>query len=216
MNLVIINGSPRGSKSNSKVITDWMCEAVGQEAQMSEFYLAKTSAHERAIEQIQNDTTLLVLFPLYTDAMPAITKLFFERLERVKGERSGVKVFYVVQSGFSGANHSRFVEKYLLYFTKLMGFEYMGTAVKPSGEGLRTMPPFMTRKTKKLFVALSQDIKAGRGFDKTVLKKLAKYEKPGGFYKFVINHTKMSEFFMSGLLKQNGAFENRFDTPYVD
>jgi NAD(P)H-dependent FMN reductase len=216
MNLVIINGSPRGSKSNSKVIADWMSEAVGQAAQMSEFYLAKTSSHEQAIEQIQNDTTLLVLFPLYTDAMPAITKLFFERLESIKGEVSGVKVYFVVQSGFSGANHSRFVEKYLLYFAKLMGFEYMGTAVKPSGEGLRTMPPFMTRKTKKQFVALGLDIRAGKGFDKTVLKKLAKYEKPGAFFKFVINHTKLSEYFMSGLLKQNGAFENRFDTPYVD
>ncbi len=56
-----------------------------------------------------NDSTLLILFPLYTDAMPAVTKLFFERLERIKEKLSGVKVYYVVQSGFSGANHSRYV-----------------------------------------------------------------------------------------------------------
>ena len=216
MNLTIINGSPRGKGSNSKVISDWMCESVQSKMQISEFFLTIISTQSRAAAQIENDSTLLVLFPLYTDAMPAITKLFFERLGNMEKKPSGVKVYFVVQSGFSGANHSRYVEKYLIYLADLLGFEYMGTAIKPSGEGLRSMPEMMIRKTRKLFVALGADVQEGRLYDKAVLKKLAKYEKPGAFFKFIVGRTKLSEKLMSGQLKQNGAFENRFDMPYVD
>ena len=216
MNLTIINGSPRGKSSNSKVISDWMRESVQSKTQISEFFLTKTSTQSQAAAQIENDSTLLVLFPLYTDAMPAITKLFFERLDNMEKKPNGVKVYFVVQSGFSGANHSRYVEKYLIYLADLLGFEYMGTAIKPSGEGLRSMPKMMIRKTRKQFIALGTDVQEGRRYNKTVLKKLAKYEKPGALLKFVVGRTKLSEKFMGGQLKQNGAFENRFDMPYVD
>lgn len=216
MKLSVINGSPRGVKSNSKVITDWILSSLDESIQTSEFYAVKTKTHSQAVESISNDSVVLMVFPLYTDAMPAILKLFFEELESIRDKTKNVRAYFVVQSGFLGANHCRYVERYLVHLSKYMGFEYMGTAIKPSGEGLRSMPDFMIRKTRRLFNVLGSDIQAGKKFDEQTLGRLANFERPGALLKFMMKNKRMSEMFMKGMLKQNGVYENRNDQPYIE
>lgn len=215
MKLVIINGSPRGKNSNSKVITNWMISGFENIKQSTEFFVSKIKTHTQAVQSIEDNDSVLIAFPLYTDSMPGILKLFFEELESIKDARKGVKIYFVIQSGFQGANHCRNVEKYLEFLAKHMGFSYMGSAVKPSGEGLRLMPASWTRKIRKSFESLGKDIDLGRGFNEAALKKLAKFEKPSTSLKWIINRGFGTNMYFNSLLKKNNAYDKRFDKPYV-
>ncbi|MGH4124779.1 MAG: hypothetical protein ACREV6_17800 [Clostridium sp.] len=43
---------------------------------------------------------ILVIFPLYIDSMPGITKDFFEHMERNKGFLTGKPISFIIHSGF--------------------------------------------------------------------------------------------------------------------
>ena len=216
MKLIVINGSPRGKSSNSKVITDWMLPFAGKDAVVEEYFAAKTKTHEDVVKSIEDDATILAVFPLYTDSVAGLLKQLFEEMETIRGRQKGVKIYFVVQSGFHGANHSRFVEKYLVWFAGNMGFEYMGTAVKPAGEGLRVMPESWTRKTRECFETLGGNVGAGSRFDEDALKKLAKREKPSALFRWSVRHNVGTSVWFNNVLKKNNAFDNRYDRPYVD
>lgn len=240
MKLVIINGSPRGIKSNSNVIANWVVDGVvknkqvnpifsakeniqkddgnstetKESIQIDRFIAAKISSHRDAVDSIEDNSTVLVIFPLYVDAMPAITKLFFEELETLANKRENVKIYYIVHSGFDGANHCRAVEKYLVYLTDYLGFEYMGTAIKPGSEGIRLMPVENMLDIVSDFAKLSKDIANGSSFGIDTLKSLAKFELPSEEYKNRIEQSNGSNGYFSYLLKQNNAFDRSFDKPY--
>ena len=77
------------------------------------------------------------------------------------------------------------------------------------------MPKFLTKKTAKSFTTLGQNIIDGKQFDEKILKKLAQFEKPNMFFKFIINKTKISNYYMDSMLKKNGVYDNRLDKPYL-
>lgn len=216
MKLIIINGSPRGSASNSKVITNWIASAMDDNTVIKEFFAANIKTHYEAVEEIEENSTLLIAFPLYTDSLPGQSKLFIEELESIKNKFNNVNIYFVIQSGFHGANHSRYIEKYLIYLADYLGLNYKGTAIKPSGEGLRLMPDNFTKKTREQFELLAADIQSGNEFNSDSLSKLAVYEKPSKFFIAFIKSGLLVNTHFNSLLKKNNVFDNRFDKPYVD
>ena len=94
--------------------------------------------------------------------------------------------------------------------------KHQGTMVKGGAEGTRIMPENMTHD---LFVALEQ---IGQGFGETgqldplLLRGLAKPERYPAYmtpvFKILLK-LPAAQFYWNGQLKQNGAYERRFDRP---
>ena len=214
MKLVIINGSPRGKASNSDVILNWMITAIDKSLKVDRFYTAKINTHRETVNSIDDNSNVLVVFPLYGDAMPGITKLFFEELEIIANKKENVKIYFIVHSGFVGAKHCRVIERYLVYLSDYLGFKYMGTAIKPGSEGIRLTPVEYIINIKNDFVELSKDITKGSEFSIDTLKRLAGFELPPEEYKTGIKQIKGYSGYFADTLKQNNVFDKCFDKPY--
>ncbi len=216
MKLVIINGSPRGIKSNSHILTNWIVEAIENTLDIHEFFAIETKKYQAVINSITNDCNILIAFPLYTDSMPAILKQLLEAIEVIKGKRKNIRIYYIIQSGFTGANHCRFVEKYLAYFSKYMGFTYMGTAISPAGEVLRLMPKFVTRNVQKRVKQLAENIKQNELYNEEVLAKLAKREKPNFLFCLLVKSGHFGNGYFKYILRKNKVYVMRYNKPYCD
>ena len=213
MNLTIINGSPRGIKSNSNLIASWFSEALEDQMTITLHHAAKTSLHQEIAKSIKQDHSLLIVFPLYTDSVPYVLKALLEEMELHKHQYHDINVYFVVQSGFGGAKHSRAVEAYLQLASKLLGMNYMGTAIRPSSEGLRLYPPAWTQKPQTLFHELADDIKQGIPFNKDTLAKLIPYETPPWHLKLAIR-LGLGDMYFKNQQRRHKVFKQRYRRPY--
>lgn len=91
MKLVIINGSPRYKKSNSKILIDEFLKGFYSfDREVAEIYfLADSKQRKEAVKALMDNDIILIIFPLYTDSMPGIVKEFFEMtyIKPVRGKR---------------------------------------------------------------------------------------------------------------------------------
>jgi len=220
MKLTIYNGSPKGQKSNTKVLLDQFTKGFleNEDNSIEELYLNRFKNQDQFVESFEKAEQILLAFPLYHDSVPANVKLFIESLEPLSSKKSNPPIGYIVQSGFSEAIHSRFVEKYLTKLTKRLNSEYLGSIIKGGVEGVKIKPGWMTKKLFESFYTLGKIYGETGRFDEKIITQLAKPEKltPGTifFYK-IMDKLGMTNFYWNSLLKKNDAFEKRFDTPYL-
>ena len=82
MKLTVFNGSPRGPKSNSKVLLARFLEGFGETEGNSHdiHYLNRVGRQEDFRRAFIEAECVLLAFPLYTDAMPGVVKSFIEAL----------------------------------------------------------------------------------------------------------------------------------------
>ena len=160
MQLAVFNGSPRGLKSNTRLLMEQMLagfEAAGGEADVSIHYLARTKQIAEQVAAYEAADLVILAFPLYTDSMPGICKVFIEALAPVQ-KQPGFKIGFLVQSGFPEAEHSAHVEAYLEKLTDRLGAEYIGTIIKGGVEGIQIQPEQMTRKLYESMQAFGKDL----------------------------------------------------------
>ncbi len=220
MKLTVFNGSPRGRNSNSSVLSKWIAEgAAGAERiDHEEVYLVKTKEHGLYAKKFAETDIALIIFPLYTDSLPGIVAAFIEELAPFTGKMQGRKLGFVVHSGFPEACHSRYVEKYLVRLTELLGADYMGTAVMGTSEPTRLMPESYQTKKRERFAKLGESMIKEGTFDSVTLKELARPERLTDFtllmYKFAVA-TRLPSMYFKSLLKKNNALKDSFARPYV-
>jgi hypothetical protein len=183
--LTVFNGSPRGKGGNTEIFlkhfTSGFMTTEGNTYELA--YLNRVKDRENFVKLFQETEHVLLAFPLYTDAMPAMVKTFIESLEPLCGRQGNPSIGFIVQSGFPEAIHSRYVERYLEKLASRLGCRYIGTIIKGGCEGVRSRP---ARKNKKLFGALYQlgQIYGETGrFDERLIHKLAQ---PESFPKFIV------------------------------
>jgi len=221
MRLTVFNGSPRGKTSNTKLLMEHFSRGFLEQAdnQMEVVYLNRIKELEHQVEMFAQAEHVILAFPLYTDAMPGIVKKFIEALGPLCGRLENPSLGFVVQSGFQEPAHSRYLERYLVKLASRLGCAYHGTAVRGGGEGIRIQPSWMTRKLFNGFYLLGKKYSPEKGFDKSILKTLAPWEKmsKGRLACFhMLNKTGLGNFYWDHQLKQNKAFEQRFARPFVE
>ncbi len=142
MRLTVFNGSPRGTGSNTKVYLEHFLsgftEAEGNTYELA--YLNRVKRQDEFVKMFREAEQVLLAFPLYTDAMPAMVKTFIESLEPLCGREGNPPIGFMVQCGFPEAIHIRFLEKYLEKLARRLGSTYVGTIVKGGGHGAQEMP----------------------------------------------------------------------------
>ncbi len=218
MKLAIINGSPRGKKSNSKILTDHFLKGYNSLCPdiVSVNYLVNSKLQEESKNVFRDAETVIIIFPLYTDCMPGIVKEFFEHISECEISRSK-KMGFIVQSGFPEAIHSIYVERYLEKFTKRLKCHYLGTIIKGGVEGIQIMPPSMTKKLFGKFEALGKYFAKTSTFSaeiKESLRKPLKMSPLNAFLFDAISKTGLTNFYWNKNLKENRAYHKRFDKPY--
>ena len=221
MRLTVFNGSPRGKTSNTRLLMGHFSRGFLEHLDNQEEIVCLNRTRELGdqVEMFAQAENVILAFPLYTDAMPGIVKNFIEALEPVCGRPENPSLGFVVQSGFQEPAHSRYLERYLVKLASRLGCAYFGTAVKGGVEGIQVMPGWMTRKLLNTFNLLGKNYSADSGFDGSLLKKLAPWEKMSrgriAFFR-LLNRTGAGNFYWDQQLKKNQAFEQRFDRPFIE
>jgi len=220
MKLTIYNGSPRGKNSNTKILLDKFIRGYYSQEKydINEFYLAARSQRIAGAKAFRESEVILLAFPLYTDSMPGIVKEFIELLGEYTAQAENPKMAFLVQSGFPEPAHSRYIERYLARLCERMHAEYLGTVVKGGVEGIKIMPPWMTRKLYRRFYKLGRHFAIHNELDDRIIRKLAPHEHLTPFRLFIfklMQRSRMANFYWNNQLKENGVYEQRFDRPYA-
>jgi len=216
MKLTVFNGSPRGKGSNTKILLEHFTNGFmtndGNTYELA--YLVRVKDRESFINLFREAEHVLLVFPLYFDAMPAVVKTFIESLEPLCGREGNADIGFIVQSGFPEAIHSRYVERYLEKLAKRLGCRYKGTVIRGGVEGIRATPDRMNRKLFKSFYELGKAFGETGEFDKQIVFKLGQPERLTKFYFWIIKLI-THKLYWDKMLKKNNAFEKRFARPYA-
>ncbi len=210
MKLFVVNGSPRGRKSNSDRIIGWMTEGIDG---VEKVYAADVKKQDESAKKVSDADSILIVFPLYTDMMPGLMKAFMEKLNTY--DLSAKSVAFVVHSGFPEAVHSRTVEKYLRYFAKINDMNLLGVAVMGGSEALQVAPDGFFGKRVDAFKSLAKDIKENTQLNEKAVKTIARMEKQSSFALFMMRFMP-TDMYWNGQLKKNGVYDKRYDKPYAE
>lgn len=218
MQLAIFNGSPRQKKSNSTLLINQFLNGYHDSTNHNTpvHYLATVQKNSEHLQAVKEADTLLIIFPLYTDAMPGQVKFFFESLANV--ETKGKRIGFIVQSGFPEAYHSIFVERYLAKLAKRLQCHYLGTVIKGGVEGIQIMPPSMTKKLYNNFFELGKYFVESGMFNKKIIESLRNPYRMGVVRREVfrvMTVTGLANFYWNMKLKEHKAYDKRFARPYA-
>ncbi|MGJ8741246.1 hypothetical protein [Clostridium botulinum] len=131
--LVIYNGSPRRSSSNSTLILKKVIEALSDRVEIRD--LKEGDKWEEWAETFKRENHVMFFMPLYVHAMPSHVMGFIEKLQASRGSIS-----FFVQSGFPESSQSHYLEAYFEQLALRLGRTYIGTAIKGGVEGLQVKP----------------------------------------------------------------------------
>ncbi len=215
MRLTVINGSPRGKSSNTRILLDHFLDGFlkNPENTCEVFYLNKMRKEPELQKNFLNASAIIVAFPLYVDAMPGIVKEYFELLDRYKGVNPGLKLGFIVQSGFTESYHSFFIARYLKKYAKDMETVYLGTIIRGGVEGIQMKPAWMNHRLFKRFHTLGEYFGEKREFDQILIKKLARPVRLKGLEILLFRILKLiglDDFYWNSRLKTNHVYDKRF------
>lgn len=221
MKRLLLNGSPRGKSSNSRLILSWMAEGMSQAgagADIPILDLARQSELGAQVAAFLDADEIVLAFPLYTDSVPGLVKNFLEALATQGSARlKGKRVAFVVQSGFPEAIHSQNTAAWLSRLCSRLGMIHGGTAIRGNSEGLRLMPPQMIAKARRDFIGFGADLASSGSFS---LERSAKVAGPSRLPQATLGLMRFMEvlgignLYWDAMLKKNKAYDRRFDAPY--
>jgi len=209
--LVIYNGSPRRSGSNSALILQKAVEALGDRVEIRD--LKEGDKWEVWANTFKNENHVMFFLPLYVHAMPSHVMGFIEKLQVSKGSIS-----FFVQSGFPESSQSHYLEAYFEQLALRLGRTYIGTVIKGGVEGLQVRPVKSQEKIIEPMVKAIVNLVSEGNFKPKSIRQLAKPIRLGKSLEILfklLTWTGLINFMWDQQLKANDAYEKRFDHPYL-
>jgi hypothetical protein len=207
--LVIYSGSPRKSQSNTGLILNKVAETPGNRVEIRD--LKEKEKWDQWADTFAKEEHVMFFMPLYVHAMPSHVMEFIEKLKPSKGSIS-----FFVQSGFPESSQSYYLEAYFEQLALRLGRTYLGTAIKGGVEGMQRRPAKARGKTvEPMANAVANLVRQGR-FSQADIKKLAIPVRFGMIVIIIFEllaKTGLVNSLWDQQLKENGAFEKRFDRP---
>jgi len=221
MQLTIFNGSPRGKKSNTKILMDKFLEGFNSENnnKVKINYLIKTDRIEEHLEDFEYSEKVIIAFPLYADSMPGIVKKFIEGLEPIMGKKKIPELGFVIQSGFPEPIHSRFVQRYMEKLAKKLKSKHLGSVIRGGIEGIQVQPKWLTKKLYTHFYKLGTKFAETGKFDTEIINKLAPRDRMSFGRKLFFRFFKalgLLDMYWNMELKKNNAYDKRFAKPFKE
>lgn len=148
--LLIINGSPRAPKSNSKIYSEYFNKCWGGEI---DTYFVISRKHKEICMNIEQYEHILFVFPLYADALPAVLINFLKQFEKTTLPKT-TKIHVIINCGFLEPEQNNVAIDMLRYFCGKNEFTYGMTLCIAAGEAIMSTPfAFMVRRKIKKFVS---------------------------------------------------------------
>ena len=206
--LIIYNGSPRTSGSNSGIVLRSVLKNFQDRVEVRD--LKKSEKWEAWAESFEKDKNVMFFMPLYVHAMPSHVMAFVEKLKPSTGSIS-----FFVQSGFPESSQSHYLEAYFEQLAFRMQRIFLGTAIKGGMEGLQMRPPLSQEKMIEPLVKTIASLMSEGKFNPSDIRELAEPIRFGMGKKILFNLVwkRMLNFFWNQQLKANNAYEKRFDRP---
>lgn len=179
MRLLVLDGSPRGPRSNTGLLLRPFLAAFaaagGEPAET--LHLVRPAHLDEAVRAFPGAEAVLLGFPLYCDALPAPAVAFVQRLAPFVGRPRNPALLFLVQCGFPEALHLRPVERWLERLARRLGAPHLGTMLRPGAEGMRDRPPFLERATMRRLERLGRALASEGRLDAATLAALAGRER---------------------------------------
>jgi len=106
MNIALINGSPRGKKSNSSALLEDLKGLFPTEVSAQAFNFNKPMIADQDMKNLQNCSTWVFAFPLYVDGIPSHLLSCLQQLEQADFKCEDVHVYVIVNCGFYEAKQN--------------------------------------------------------------------------------------------------------------
>jgi NAD(P)H-dependent FMN reductase len=224
---LLLNGSPRGKDANSRRILSWI--AHGLEPAVASMPptpmppvvdLAPDPTRAASLQAFLDADEVVFAFPLYTDSMPGLVKAFLELVAAADRTRlRGKRVAFVIQSGFPEGIHTEALGAYLARFCQRVGFIHLGTLRKGGIESIRLLPAKQVAKIEARFVEAGQELAVRGSFSPELLRTMAGPRTFDWKWRTLIRllgTLGLVNYYWNHMLKKNGAYQRRFDRPYVE
>lgn len=166
--LLIVNGSPRAPRSNSKRYAALFRASWGEPV---EEYEVTAQSHEALCQTLGAYDEMLLAFPLYVDGIPAALLRFLQAVQQNPPQRRPT-VHVLINCGFLEAAQNETAVEMVRLFCEQNQFPYGMTLCIGSGEAILDTP--FVRKVQQGVQALAQGIRAGRSEQLTVAMPLPK------------------------------------------
>lgn len=152
MNVLVVNGSPKGSRGATHALAALLGERLqAHGARVEERFVLQSLKSEAAtaglLEAIDAADTVVLAFPLYVDSLPASLMRLLELVgERRAGREVGAqRLVALVQCGFPEAEHCVVAARICRLFSACIGMRWagelrMGMGGAVDGNGLSGLP----------------------------------------------------------------------------
>lgn len=217
MKKILLNGSPRGDKSNSKVMLRWFNEGYGEDLPIYNLHLERY--HKEAKEAFLQANDIFIIMPLYCNSMPAQVMRFFECLEEEKERLKGKRISALIHLGFPEGTQAHFLKEILEKIFSVLNLECKEIIIRGGSEGTRLIPEGWQRKTVKSIQALGRAFKEDRVFPREAIYYLSNpmvLTRRQKFFMRLGDQLGFSHLYWNKQLKANGALEKSFDKPYIE
>ncbi|MCH1962370.1 hypothetical protein P5F04_07420 [Clostridium perfringens] len=150
--VIIINGSPRAPRSNSKEYGEIFSSYY--KGQADTFNITKNN-HKEICSKIGDYTDILLVFPLYADALP-VTMLNFLKVLEENPPKNKPKVNVIVNCGFIEPEQNNVCIDMVKLFCKQNTYEFNSVLSIGGGEAILGTPfkIFVKWKIKKIAKAI--------------------------------------------------------------
>ena len=152
--IMIINGSPRAPKSNSKKYADLFMKNC---TVPTKYFAITKKNHLELCKTMEDFTDVLFTFPLYADGIPVTLMNFLKTLEE-NPPKQKPRISVLINCGFIEPEQNDIAVKMLRFFCKKQGYSFGSLLRIGSGEAILTTPfkVFVTRKIKRLAISVSE------------------------------------------------------------
>lgn len=210
--LVIYNGSPRKSGSNSAIILNKVSEMLKCHVEIRD--LKEKDKWEIWADGFKSEKHVMFFLPLYVHAMPSHVMKFIEKLEPSNGSIS-----FFIQSGFPESSQSHYLEAYFEQLALRLKRTHIGTAIKGGVEGLQMRPVAAQEKMIEPIAKAVVNLVNDGAFNELDIQQLAmpiRFGKGTIILFNILCKFGLTNFFWDRKLKENNAYEKRFDRPYLE
>ena len=216
MKKILINASPRGEESNSKVMLKWFNKGCKNPFPIYKLNLEKH--HKEARDAVLEAEVIFIIMPVYVNSMPAQVMKFFELLEADKCKLKGKHISALIHLGFREGEQAYPLQRILENMFNELGLVCKGIIIRGGSEPTRLIPERWQQKTMKAVKALGTAFEADKPFLDESIRCLGHpmvLSKRYIFFMNLSNRIGLSNLYWNRLLKSNGVLKQRFDRPYV-
>ena len=123
MKIGIINGSPRGKKSNSEILINYLYSLL-EGHKINKYYSFFNKIDSEIKSEIHNTDALIFAFPLYVDSIPSHLLDTIVKFEEEKIINSKTKIYCIVNNGFFEGKQNQLAILQMKNWCKKIGAEW--------------------------------------------------------------------------------------------